>query len=154
MPILPIALSTIHVLAAAAWFGAMLYSLTVLHPRAALFFENDADFEAFVTTVSAGARWKVLAACILIAVSGIALTMMNWRPPALSFWLVILGLKLALFLIAVGLFSYTSWRLWPARIFATGDEIAKFQREFRIIGWFLLALVGFSMALGVASHML
>lgn len=152
MPVLQLALSTIHVVVAAAWFGAMFYSLTVLHPRAAAFFEKDVDFEAFITTVSDGARWKVLAACFLIAASGIGLAIINWRSPVPLTWLVLIGLKLGLLLIAFGLFSYTSWRLWPARVFATSEDIPRFQRKFRLIAWCLTVVVGFNMTLGLAAR--
>lgn len=154
MSILKLALSTTHVLVATAWFGAMFYSVTVLHPRAVPFFKKDTDFEAFITTVSAGARWKVLGACFLIAASGIGLAIIKWRSPVPSIWLVLVGLKLTLFLMALGLFSYTSWRLWPARVFATSEDIPRFQRKFRLIAWSLIVLVGFNMPLGVAVHIL
>ena len=152
MPVLKLALSITHVLVAAAWFGAMFYSLTVLHPRAALFFKKNEDFETLITTVSAGARWKVLGACFLIAVSGIGLAIINWPSPVPPIWLLLVGLKLALFLVALALFSYTSWWLWPARVFAAAEEIPMFQRKFRLIAWSLIVLVGFNIALGVAAH--
>jgi len=152
MLVLQLALSVTHVLVAAAWFGAMFYSLTVLHPRAALFFKKNEDFEALITTMSAGARWKVLGACLLLAASGIWLTLINWRSPVPSIWLVFIGLKLALFLVALALFSYTSWWLWPARVFATAEELPLFQRKFRWIAWSLTVLVGLNIALGVAAH--
>ena len=154
MLFLKLALSMTHVLVAAAWFGAMFYSLTVLHPKAALFFKKAEDFEALITTLSDGARWKVLAACFLIAVSGAGLAIINWRSPVRSIWLILVALKLALFLVALALFSYTSWRLWPARVFATAEEIPLFHRKFRLIAWSLIFLVGFNIALGVAAHIL
>ena len=63
-------LAIAHLLAAAAWFGAMCYSAFILHPRAHWFFSNAADFEAFIATISHGARWKVLAALVLIGLTG------------------------------------------------------------------------------------
>lgn len=154
MLVFKLALSMTHVLVAAAWFGAMFYSLTVLHPRAALIFKKNEDFEAFITTLSDGARWKVLGACFLIAVSGIGLAIINWRSPVPSIWLVLVGLKFALFLVALAFFSYTSWQLWPARVFAATEDIPTFQRKFRLIGWSLIVLVGVNIALGVAIHIL
>ena len=44
-----------HVLAGGAWFGAMLYSLMVLHPRARSFFSSSRQFEEFIAHVAAGA---------------------------------------------------------------------------------------------------
>lgn len=154
MPLLDLALSVAHVLAGAAWFGAMVYSATVLHPRATVFFRKDEEFEAFIVTLSDGARWKVLGASILIAGSGIGLAIIRWRSPVPSAWLALFGLKVALFLGAVALFGYTSWWLWPRRVFATAEDLPALRRTFRLIAWMLLVLVGFNMALGVAAHLL
>lgn len=154
MPVLDLALSVTHVLAGAAWFGAMFYSATVLHPRAAVFFRKNEDFEAFIMTLSDGARRKVLGACVLIAGSGIGLAITSWRSPVPFVWLALVGLKVALFLAAVVLFSYTSWRLWPRRVFATAEDLPALRRTYRLIVWTLLVLVGLNMALGVAAHRL
>src|SRR6516225_10182553 len=67
------ALVAIHVLAASAWFGAMFYSLFVLHPRARAFFDSPSKFEEFITFIAAGARWKVLSGCLVIGATGLAL---------------------------------------------------------------------------------
>jgi len=95
-----------------------------------------------------------LGACFLLAVSGIGLAIINWPSPVPATWLVLVGVKLALFLMALALFSYASWRLWPARVFATTKEIPLFQRTFRLIAWSLIVLVGLNKALGVAAHIL
>jgi len=71
------ALIAIHILAGSAWFGAMLYSLAVLHPRARKFFTAPSQFEAFITFLAAGARWKVLFGCFVIAATGLALLYMH-----------------------------------------------------------------------------
>jgi len=154
MASLELALSITHVLVAAAWFGAMVYSMTVLHPRASLFFKKNGDVEALLITLSDGARWKVLGACVLIAVSGVGLAITSWPSAVPATWLVLIGAKLALFLMAVALFGYTSWRLWPARVFATTEEIPVFRRKFRLIAWSLIVFVGLAMALGVAARLL
>jgi len=59
-------LAVAHVLAGAAWLGAMLYSLLVLHPRARAFFGSPRQFEDFISYVAAGARWKVLGGAAFI----------------------------------------------------------------------------------------
>jgi hypothetical protein len=56
--------------------------------------------------------------------------------------------------IAVGVFCFTSWRLWPARVMASAAEIPKFQRAFRLVAMTLLILVGASMVLGVIGKTL
>jgi uncharacterized membrane protein len=149
---LNLALVVLHVLTAAAWFGAMVYSMTVLHPRAMLFFKRDRDFEAFITIISDGARWKVLSAFALIAASGIGLTIINGQPSS-ALWLVLIGLKSVLFLVAIALFVYVSWRLWPARIFADDADIPVFQRRFKWIAWALIGLAGLNVVLGVVARM-
>ena len=152
MLVLKLALSMTHALAGAAWLGAMLYSLVVLHPRAAVFFGDIKELEAFLITVSAGARWKVLGACGLVFASGMGLTIVNWPADASPAWQGVVLLKLALFLAALALFGYTSWWLWPARVFAADEEIPLVQKKFRRIGWSLIGLVGLNVALGVAIH--
>src|SRR5574339_645930 len=66
-------LAVAHVLAGAAWFGAMFYSLTVLHPRARSFFGNPRQLEDFLAHLAAGARWKVLGGAAFIALTGLGL---------------------------------------------------------------------------------
>jgi putative copper export protein len=73
----------IHMLASAAWFGAMFYSLAVLHPRARAFFGDAKRFEEFISHVAAGARWKVLGGCLLIALTGAALM---FFPAAMNYY--------------------------------------------------------------------
>ena len=140
-------------LVAAAWFGAMIYSLAVLQPRAARFFASDREFEDFIATISDGARWKVLTACLLLAATGIGLTIVLWRGAASPVWLALVTLKGALLLVALALFAYVSWWLWPARILAAPDEIPVFQRRFRLVGWSLIGLVGLGIALGLAARL-
>jgi uncharacterized membrane protein len=145
----------VHVLAGAAWFGAMFYSLFVLHPRAARYLGNPAEFETFIATVSQGARWSVLAAFGLVGGSGIgliALAMLQDSDAISAGWLLILGIKAILFVVAFGLFVHVSWRLWPARIMALADEIPYFQRVSRRLATIMLCLIGLSMALGVVAH--
>jgi hypothetical protein len=55
---------------------------------------------------------------------------------------------------ALSLFLYTSWRLWPARIFAAPDEIPRFQRTFRRVAITMITLAGLSTVCGVLLHTL
>jgi len=55
---------------------------------------------------------------------------------------------------ALILFLYTSWRLWPARIFAAPDEIPSFQRAFRRVAITMITLASVSTAGGVLLHTL
>jgi putative copper export protein len=140
-----------HVLAGSAWFGAMLYSLMVLHPRARSFFGSPRQFEEFVTHIAAGSRWKVLSGAAFIALTGIGLLLLPGANHTTTGRVMCLIAKTALFVIAVGLFCFTSWRLWPARTLASVEEMPKFQQSFWRIAVTLLVLVGASMVLGVLS---
>ena len=152
MELASIVLTSAHVLAGAAWFGSMFYSLTVLHPRAQRYFETPDEFEHFITTVSDGSRSKVLGAFGFIAITGLALLLLS-VPRTISYlWLTLIGFKIILFFVALVVFWYTSWRLWPARIFATPDEIPTFQRRFRTISRTMIALVGLNFVLGIVAH--
>ena len=153
MALLNLALGAAHVLAAGAWLGAMLYSLVVLQPRALRFFARTEDFEDFMATVSNGARWQVLGVAALSALSGLGLVVVTWQSPVSPSWVALGALKSTLFLLALALFGYASWRLWPARVLATRDEIPRFQAAFRRVGWSLVALVGLASVLGVAMRL-
>jgi hypothetical protein len=150
MRLVHLLLAAAHVLAGAAWFGAMLYSLAVLHPRARSFFGGPRKFEDFITFIAAGARWKVLGGAIFIALTGVSLmcAVAGMSSPGKLACLVV---KAILFVAAVSLFCYTSWILWPARTLASVEEIPRFQQKFRMIALALLVLVGASMVIGLLS---
>src|SRR5438874_8569072 len=141
-----------HALAASAWLGAMVYSLFVLHPQAHRYFRTETEFEAFITAVSGGARWKVLLALAVIAASGVALALVRWPQPHSGQWLALVSVKLVLFIAALCLFIFTSWRLWPARLFAAPTDIPRFQRLFRRVGFTMITLAVLSTVLGVLLH--
>jgi putative copper export protein len=154
LDLLILAFGTIHVLATSAWFGAMLYSLVVLQPRATLYFDRPEEFENFITAVSDGARWKVLAVAGLSALSGVAIALVTWPEENSTAWILLGALKVALLLLALAVFGYASWRLWPARVLATREEIPGFQVAFRRVGWAMLTLIGSAAVLGVAMRAL
>jgi hypothetical protein len=141
-----------HVLAGSVWLGAMVYSLQVLHPQAHRYFQSETEFETFITAVSGGARWKVLLALGVIAASGLALTFVRWPEPMSRRWLALVAVKILLFVAAFCWFVYTSWRLWPARLFAAPAEIPRFQKVFRRVGYTMMTLAVLSMILGVLLH--
>jgi uncharacterized membrane protein len=138
-----------HVLAGAAWFGGMLYSLILVHPRAKSFFRNPRNLEEFIVTLAAGARWKVLGGCIIIAVTGLGLLGLPSLNQKSAIRLGCMVAKTVLFVIAVSFFCHVSWKLWPARVLASDDEIPRYQRRFRYVAITLLALVALCMALGI-----
>jgi hypothetical protein len=153
MTVVSVLLAIVHGLAGAAWFGAMVYSLTVLQPRATRYFDRPERFEDFITAVSAGARYPVLAAFALVGCSGLGLLLTDWKMTS-TLWIVLIAAKGCLFLAALTLFVYTSWRLWPARVLALREEIPALQRTFRRVGWTMITLVGLNLVLGIVAHRL
>jgi uncharacterized membrane protein len=145
-------LAITHVLAGAAWLGAMFYSFFLLQPRAQAYFAKPAEFEDFIATVSHGARWKVIFGLAVIGGTGLGLVLLRWPGAEPSVWLGLLGLKVVLFGAAVGLFIYVSWRFWPARVLALPEEIPYFQRLSRRLGFTMMTLGALAMALGVLAH--
>jgi uncharacterized membrane protein len=148
-----ILLRLVHVLAAAAMFGAMFYRFTVLQPRARRYFQNPKDFEEFITFISNGARWKVLSGFGLIAVSGFALILLRQSDMNRA-WTIIIAAKVVVLFLAVAFFCFVSWRLWPARVFATPDEIPRLQRAFRLVGFTMLTLMAVEFVLSIIAHAL
>jgi hypothetical protein len=145
-------LAVVHALAGAVWLGAMAYSFFLLHPRAHVYFQKETDFEAFIATISHGARWKVLGGLGVIGLTGMGLCLVRWPASLSTLWLVLVGLKAAAWLAAVVLFVYTSWRLWPARVLALEGEIPHFQRAFRRVAVTMIVLAVVATALGILAH--
>jgi putative copper export protein len=145
-------LTVLHSLAGAAWFGAMFYSAMVLQPRAQAYFQRPESFEQFISAISSGARWKVLTAFAMVGASGIVMALLEVQRPRSPLWSMLVAGKLVLYLIALAVFIYTSWRLWPARILASAEEVPIIQRRFRRIGQIMLCLIGLSFVLGLVAH--
>ena len=57
--------------------------------------------------------------------------------------LVAIGYAVVLLLYAAasGIFWHVSWRHWPARIFAVGEELPGFQRRLHVLATAMLLLV-------------
>jgi uncharacterized membrane protein len=145
-------MAVLHGLVGAIWLGSMAFSLFVMQPRARAYFENQSDLEAFFATMGHGARWKVLLALGVLAVTGIGLAVVRWTHASSSWWLTLVGAKLVLFTVALGLFVHISWHLWPARLFASSQELPRLQGTFRRAGLTMLALAGLSTVLGILLH--
>ena len=143
-------LVAIHVLAASVWFGAMFYSLVVLHPRARAFFVTPTKLEEFITFIAAGARWKVLSGCLVIGATGLSLFFMHHTGS--TAWQTCMLTKSILFVIAVAVFAYASWFAWPARALASPSEIPLFQRRFRVIAICLIVLVASCFIISIFAH--
>src|SRR5207247_1168939 len=105
----------LHALAGAAWFGSIFYSIFVLYPKLCRYFDNIAERERFIVALSHGARWHMVAAITLVALSGLGLLL---SPRNDVPWLTLMGVKIALTLASAILFWRVSWHWWPARLFA------------------------------------
>jgi len=148
--VLPTLLLTAHILSAAAWFGAMIYSLFVLQPRSQQYFQKSDDFEDFATFIAASARWKVLTGIIFIGTTGLLLWVAKPAPSA--FWVICMSLKALLLLIATALFGYTSWVLWPQRLCAAPAERLRYQNIFRLVGFSLISICAIAFFISVLAR--
>jgi uncharacterized membrane protein len=147
-------LAIVHALAGATWLGAMVYSFAVLHPHARRYFRQETEFEAFIAAISHGARWPVLLALAILAGTGGVLVALSRPEPHSPLWMTLVASKVVALTAALSLFLYTSWRLWPARIFAAPDEVRYFQRTFRRVAITMITLASLSTACGVLLHTL
>jgi uncharacterized membrane protein len=142
-----------HLAAAAAWIGAMAYSLAIVQPRARRFLGDAARYEEFATALAAGARRGVLALIAVLGASGAALVAVEVsraRDPGVG-WTVLVAAKALLLVAAAAIFAHVSWRLWPARLFARADELEALQRRFRATALVLTAVVATAFALGAVA---
>jgi hypothetical protein len=132
----------------------MVYSFVILHPHARRYFGQETEFEAFIASISHGARWPVLLALALLAGTGGALVALSRPQPHSPLWMTLVAGKAVALTAALSLFVYTSWRLWPARVFAAPDEVRSFQQTFRRVAITMITLASFSTACGVLLHTL
>jgi len=139
-------LNLVHTLA----FGSMFYSLNVLQPKTRAYFIGDRQYEDFMAGLAQGARTKMFAAFALMGASGAVMAVLHWRDSWL--WLTLLGVKVALFLAALGVFCVVTFRYWPLRVFATDDELPMHHARFKRVGWTMQTLIGLNMAMGIIAH--
>lgn len=144
--------AVVHTLAVAAWFGCMVYSVTLVqrHPAVS---EQPAVYEDFVTTLSHGVRWQVLGmlAAIVPTWAAIVLLRVAAPDPPGAWWIALVVTKSATLLFATALFWYLSWRLWPRRIFALPEELPGIRAQFRVTSILLTFALGAALALGIAA---
>jgi Flp pilus assembly protein TadB len=136
----------IHAGLAAAWVGGMAYSLFVVQPKLKKYFGPDQEGrETLTAVIASGNRWKVVGLIAAIALSGLALLLLNHE----HWW--VHAVKGLLLLCATGIFWYVSWRHWPRRVFATPAELPALQRRLIVLATTMLALTGLAFALGVVA---
>jgi len=128
--------TTVHLALAAAWAGAMGYSLLVVQPKAERYFTRDDDYEDFLLVMAHGNRWKVvpLIAALLVTAA-----------------LARLFYLLPVYVVAAGIFANVSWRHWPARVFALPAERPAFRRALRAQAWAMTVLAGGAFLTGLAA---
>jgi len=143
-----------HVLAAAIWLGAMAYSLVVVQPRSRRFLGDDERSEGFAATLASGARYPVLALIAVLAISGGALAALGGDEGRPDGWWALVAIKGVALAIALAVFAWVSWRLWPARIFAAREELPAIRRRFAFAALTLTGLVITGTVLGVAARWL
>jgi hypothetical protein len=135
-----------HLLLGAGWFGAMSYSLFVLQPKAARYFTDDDEHEAFLTTIADGARWKVVGLLAALAATGAGLILL--ATDRSGWWWAVVAAKIALLAVAAAVFWLVSWRYWPARVFALPAERPALRHRFRLAALTLLGCAAAASALG------
>jgi uncharacterized membrane protein len=144
-------LMLLHVLAGAAWFGSMFYSIFVLYPRLSRYMGDITERERFLLALSHGARWHMIAAISLVALSGIGLAL-SPREQMTAAWLTLIGVKTALLIASAAFFWRISWHWWPARLFALETELPAIHRRFRVGAVCMLLMVGANAVVGVISR--
>jgi hypothetical protein len=138
-----------HGLSAAAWFGAIFYRAAVVDGKALSFFARRSDYEHFSTHMAHNMRYFVIAGLFTCGLSGFALLGLRWDG-ASGAWLALMAAKSAVWLGAMGLFTYVSWVHWPWRALAAPEEFADYRREGQRLAYAMAALAGTGFALGQA----
>ncbi len=95
----------------------------------------------------------MLALCAALGASGIVLAAMEIgaAPAPSRLWVALILAKAVVLVVAVGLFAYVSWWLWPARVFAAASELAAVQRRFRSVALLLTGAVAAGVVLGAVA---
>jgi hypothetical protein len=140
-----------HVLAAAAWFGALVYRAFFVDPRALRFFAGGAAYERFSLDLAHGMRYVVLAALLTCGLSGFVLIGLRWSPS--EGWLALVAGKAGLWAVGLGLFAYISWVFWPRRVFAGPAEWPAVRRQGRALALVMIGIAGLGIVLGQAAQL-
>ena len=127
--------------------------------RAAAFFSDEEDREDFAIVLASGARAKVLALAAVLGLSGSGLTALELSADDApgSGWAAVVMATGTAFVLALGLFAYVSWHLWPARAaaHALDDlELPTLQRRFALVPIALTTTIGAGLVLGVVADAL
>jgi putative copper export protein len=139
-------LAAVHLLSAAAWFGALVYRAFFVDPRAARFFRHGPEFERFSLDLAHGMRLVVLSALLTCGLSGFALLGLKWN--SADEWQMLMAVKAGLWAVAFALFAYISWVFWPNRVFATAAEWPRVRRQGFWLALTMIGIAGLGTVLG------
>lgn len=142
----------VHGLSAAAWFGGIFYRTIVIDPKAFRYFRDRAEYERFSTHLAHGMRYFVTAGLLTCGLSGFALLGLRWEVSSDGL-MGVMGAKVAVWLLACGLFAYVSWVHWPWRAFATPAEFRGYRRQGIVLAVGMVLLAGTGFALGQACRL-
>jgi hypothetical protein len=95
----------VHLTIAAVWLGSMVYSLAVVQPKVARFFDDIQRREEFITTLAQGNRWRVVGLIVALIATAAATIVTTSRAAAIGYAVVI-----GLYAVAAATFVYISWR--------------------------------------------
>jgi hypothetical protein len=146
MTLLDQALSAIHLLSSAAWFGALIYRAFFVDPKASRFFGGGAEFERFSLDLAHRMRYVVLAALLTCGLSGFALIGLRWS--ANEGWLGLMAAKAGLWAIAAALFAYISWVFWPRRVFSDAVQWPAVRRQGAVLAFAMIGIAAIGLVLG------
>ena len=139
-------IAAVHHLSAAAWFGALVYRVFFVDPKALKFFRAGAEFERFSLHLADGMRYIVMAALLTCGLTGFALIGLRWN--STDGWLTLMVVKVGFWVIAFALFAYVSWVFWPRRVFAVAGEWPCVRRQGLLMSLVMIAIAGLSLVLG------
>jgi hypothetical protein len=140
------AIAAVHHLSAAAWFGALVYRVFFVDPKAIKFFGAGAEFERFSLDLADGMRYVVMAALLTCGLTGFVLVGLRWNSN--DGWLELMATKAGLWTIAFALFAYISWVFWPRRVFAVASDWPSVRRQGLILSLVMIGVAGLGFVLG------
>jgi hypothetical protein len=138
--------AAVHLLSAAAWFGALVYRAFFVDPKASQFLQGGPDFERFSLHLADGMRHVVMLALVTCGLSGFVLAGLRWS--AADGWLALMAGKTGLWAVAFALFAYISWVYWPRRVFATAADWPALRRQGLALALAMIGIAGLGIVLG------
>jgi putative copper export protein len=143
--------AAVHMLSAAAWFGALVYRAFFVEPKAQKFFTDGAGYERFSLDLAHGMRYVVLLALFTCGLSGFILVGLRWSPA--DGWLVLMAGKATLWAVAFALFAYISWVFWPRRVFAAAADWPAVRRQGAALALVMIGIAGLGFVMGQAARL-